>query len=386
MGFEVGDAKRFPVKTDYEYQSEIAELVSTGIQEREEISQLTETSADFDGKKLTTLLKSSATDLQYAEEVSQARTLTVHGISDTLLFDEYEISPETQEQMYTNLPKNTSEYPVDRDVHVEYPEFLIQYLEVADLADERLDSAIETLRSLDGVTLREAAEETELSPLTVAQLRYDHNLYTDDEHRTAAGRVVSLIVGSLFDRWDSGSAIPTLDDEILAFDHSTTSATNLFSKALVELFQEPERAERELESALGDRPINWFRERFFRHHHVDEYKPRGERSPIYWQLESPNGGFSCFVYYHEIDENTLPKLRGQYLDPRIGELENELETLNAQTSGDNPDKELLNRKEDVQNDLDDIREFRNTIDKMIEMSVNAHIQNIIHLLFQHFNW
>jgi len=374
LSFEVGDAKRFPVKTDYEYQSSLTELVSTGIQERREISQLTETSADFDGEELARLLESSAIDLRYAEEAAQARILTVHGISDTLLFEEYEISPETQEQMYANLPKNTSEYPVDRNVHVEYPEFLNQNLEVANLADERLDSAIETLQSLDGVTLREAAEETELSPLTVAQLRYDHDLYTDDEQTTAAGRVVSLIVGSLFDRWDSGSAIPTLDDEILAFDHSTTSATSLFSKAIDELFQEPERAERELESALGDRPINWFRERFFRHHHVDEYKPRGERSPIYWQLESPNGGFSCFVYYHEIDENTLPKLRGQYLDPRIEELENELETLNAQTSGDNPDKELLNRKEDVQNDLDDIREFRKTIDEMIDDGVTVDVE------------
>jgi hypothetical protein len=263
---------------------------------------------------------------------------------------------------------------VDRNVHVEYPEFLNQYLEVVDIDDERLDSAIETLRSLDGVTLREAAEETEISPLTVAQLRYDHDLYTGDEQTTAAGRVISLIVGSLFDRWDSDSAIPTLDDEILAFDHSKTSVTNLFSEALDKLLPESEQTERALESALGDQPVNWLREDFFRHHHVDEYKPRGERSPIYWQLESPNGGFSCFIYYHKIDENTLPKLRGQYLDPRIGELENELETLNAQTSGENPDKELINRKEEVQNDLEDIKEFRGTTDEMIDDGVAVDVE------------
>ncbi len=374
ISIEVGDGKRFPVRTDYEYESELTELVSIGIQEGKKISQLEETSADFDGSELAKLLKSSAIDLRYAEEGAQARILSVHSISDTLLFDEYEISPQTQEQMYANLPKNTSEYPVDRNIHVEYPDFLNQYLDVADLDDERIDSAVETLRSLDGVTLREAAEETELSPLTVAQLRYEHDLYTDDEQTKAAGRVVSLIVGTLFGRWDSNSEIPTLDDEILAFDHSNTSVTNLFSEALDELFQDTERAQRSFESALGDHPINWLRENFFRYHHVDEYKPRGERSPIYWQLESPNGGFSCFIYYHEIDENTLPKLRGQYLDPRIGELENELETLNAQTSGENPDKELLNRKEEVQNDLEDIREFRETIDEMIDDGVTVDVE------------
>ena len=129
-----------------------------------------------------------------------------------------------------------------------------------------------------------------------------------------------------------------------------------------------------METALGCHPVEWIRERFFRYHHVDEYKPRGERSPIYWQLESPNGGFSCYVYYHGIDSNTLPKLRGQYLDPRIGELENEPETLNAQTSGDDPDKELLKRKEEVQNDLDDIREFRDTIDEMIDDGVSVDVE------------
>jgi len=374
LSFEVGDAKRFPVKTDYEYQSTLTELISTGIQERKMLSQLTETSADFDGEELATLLESNPIDLRYAEEAAQARILTVHGISDTLLFEEYDISPETQEQMYANLPKNTSEYLVGRNFHVEYPKFLEKCLEVGDISDERLDSAVETLQSLDGATLREAAEETELSPLTVAQLRYDHDIYTDDEQMTTAGRVVSLIIGSLFGRWDSGSNVPTLDDEILAFDHSNTSITDLFSDALNELFEDPAQAESEFESALDDRPVSWLRERFFRYHHVDEYKPRGERSPIYWQLESPNGAFSSFVYYHGIDSNTLPKLRGQYLDPRIGELENELETLSTQTSSDNPDKDLLKRKEKVQNDLNDIREFRDTIDEMIDDGVTVDIE------------
>jgi hypothetical protein len=263
---------------------------------------------------------------------------------------------------------------VDRDIQVEYPEFLDEYLDVTDLGDERLATAVETLQSLDGVTLREAAAETDLSPLTVAQLRYDHDLYTDDERTTAAGRVVSLIVGSLFGRWDSCSNLPTLDDEILAFDHSNTSVTNLFTEALDELFEKSRQAEHEFESALGDHPVDWFRNDFFEDHHVDEYKPRGERSPIYWQLASQSGAFSCFVYYHDIGGNTLPKLRGQYLDPRIDELENELGTLKARTNGENPDAELLNRVEEVEEDLDDVREFRDTIDQMIDDGVTIDVE------------
>jgi len=113
---------------------------------------------------------------------------------------------------------------------------------------------------------------------------------------------------------------------------------------------------------------------FFRHFHTDEYNRRGQVTPIYWQLESPDGAFSCFIYYHGIDANTLPKLRGQYLDPRITELQNELDTLRAQTQGENPDKDLLERREEVEADLDDIKTFRETIDQMIDDGVTVDVE------------
>jgi hypothetical protein len=55
-------------------------------------------------------------------------------------------------------------------------------------------------------------------------------------------------------------------------------------------------------------------------------------------------------------------------------LENELETLNAQTSSDDPDKELLKRKEKVQDDLTDIVEFRDTIDEMIDDGMTVDVE------------
>jgi hypothetical protein len=178
----------------------------------------------------------------------------------------------------------------------------------------------------------------------------------------------------LFGRWNTGGNAPTVDDELLAFEVRDESLETLIRNSIEKIFDDGSAVEEALETALGSRIDEWVRERFFRHHHVDEYKPRGERSPIYWQLESPNGGFSCFIYYHDIDANTLPKLRGQYLDPRIDELENELETLNAQTSGNNPEKELLSRKEEVQNHLNDIKDFRDTIDEMIDDGVTVGVE------------
>ncbi len=338
------------------------------------ISSLKEISADYNGKMVVNYLENGPTDLLAAEETMQARFITAHGASDDILFDEYEISQEIREQMYASLPKNTVEFPVAKGCHVEYPDTLNEHVTLESISEKQLKEATETLASMDEPTLREAAIKTELSPLTVAQLRYENDLYSDDETSEAAGRIISLIVGSLFGRWDTGYDVTTIDDELLPFGAGDKTIESLVSESIDALFNDTPTAERALETALNRRPAKWIRERFFRYHHVDEYKPRGERSPIYWQLESPNGGFSCFVYYHEIDSNTLPKLRGQYLDPHIGELKNELETLTAQTSGDNPDKELLNRLEEVQNDLDDIREFRDTIDEMIDDGVTVDIE------------
>jgi len=374
INFEIGDAERFPVKTELERQEKLESLASLAVENREKISSINEISADYSGETVADYLEEEPTDLLAAEEAMQARIITAHGASDEIVFDEYDISQEIREQMYASLPKNTVEYPVARECHVEYPDALAEHITLQSISDERLMEAVNTLSSMDNPTLREAALTTELSPLTIAQLRFEHDLYSDDEVTESAGRIISLITGSLFGRWDTGCNVPTIDDEFLTFDVGDETIETLTRNSIPALFNDSTAADEALETALNSSLDEWIRERFFRYHHVDEYKPRGERSPIYWQLESPNGGFSCFVYYHEIDENTLPKLRGQYLDPRIGELENELETLNAQTSGENPDKELLNRKEEVQNDLEDIKEFRETIDEMIDDGVTVDVE------------
>ncbi|MFA9518470.1 BREX-1 system adenine-specific DNA-methyltransferase PglX [Halopenitus sp. H-Gu1] len=374
INFEIGDAERFPIKTEFDHQEKLEELASMAVENRENISAMKEISSDYDGEMLAGYLEDGPTDLLAAEQAMRARIVTAHGASDNILFDEYEIPQKIREQMYASLPNNTVELPVAEGCHVEYPDTLEEQVTLESIPEQRLKEAIDVLESMDEPTLREAAIETELSPLTVAQLRYGYELYSDGEVTEAAGRIISLIVGSLFGRWDTGRGVPTIGDELLPFEGGDNTIETLFSDSIEALFDDAPAAERALETALNRRPVEWLRERFFRYHHVDEYKPRGERSPIYWQLESSNGAFSCFVYYHGIDANTLPKLRGQYLDPRIGELENELETLNAQTSGDNPDKELLNRKKEVQNDLEDIREFRDTIDEMIDDGVTVDVE------------
>ncbi len=374
LHYEVGDAKRLPIKEEFEQAKKLEKLVETGIENRKKITKLSETSADFDPDLAYKLLADGVQSLLSAEDKHKAHVLTAHGISDSILCEEYEIPDDVQNQMYSNLPKNVSNKPTLQEYHVKYPDLFEDEVSVVSRERSELDEIIDDLRDPEDADLRELALETDVSPLTIAYLREQHNLYTEDEKERAAGRAISFLIGALFGRWETSEQLPKVGEEILAFEPNNQDLDTLLEESLETIFKEPYEETEELREILGDDITEWIRSRFFRYHHVGEYKRRGQRNPIYWQLESPDGAFSCFVYYHDIDENTLPKLRGQYLDPRIDELENELETLNTQTSGDDPDKELLNRKEKVQNDLDDIKQFHDTIDEMIDDGVTVDVE------------
>nr|WP_303648835.1 BREX-1 system adenine-specific DNA-methyltransferase PglX [Haloarchaeobius litoreus] len=372
--FEVGDGERLPIKKNLENDVLIEDLVGQAIEERRKESKLIETGSDFADNRFAEVVENGVLSLPQFEDKSKAILLTIHGILDRILFEEYDISEESQEYMYSDLPEDVSQYPVFEEHKIMHSEIISEYMSYEPDRSAPKNDAVDYISNRRVQDLRELAIDTEVSPLTIAQLRNQFDLYTKEEKENAAGRILSYVIGVLFQRWGTDRDLPTVNDEILAFEGSGQSVDQLVNKSLQILFNNPDEEADRLRESLGRDPVDWLRNRYFRYHHVDEYKRRGQRNPIYWQLQSSNGAFSCFIYYHGIDENTLPKLRGQYLDPRIDELENELETLNAQTSGENPDKELLNRKEEVQNDLEDVREFRETIDEMIDDGVTVDIE------------
>jgi len=369
LHFEAGDGKRFPIKTDPRNEEEVVKQVESAIQSRKQITKLDELGSDFSPEKFSNVASEGIYQLLLEQDLNKAKVEFIQGTIDDLILEEYGIT-ETVEQMYENLPSNLSKLPhIDRadrgQKEYEVP--------VVEISDSEFEEKLSIISESDETSLRTLSEKAGLSPITVAQLRYGHKLYEDDELEETAGDILSFLLGSMFGRWDTD--LPDTSDEIITFSSSNIgNGDELIKKGIESLFSEPRQARNQLENILGKTPEDWLLDDFFRYHHCKEYRRRGQRIPIYWQLESRNGAFSCFVYYHEINSNTLPKLRGQYLDPRIDELRNELETLTAQTSGDEPDKELLKRKEKVQDDIDDIEEFRDTVDEMIDDGITVDVE------------
>jgi hypothetical protein len=365
LNFNPGDVGNTPFNPEPDGIEEVNQLVELCIQERKDQFLLEDKGVEFDPASFVDLY----TKQSYFEDMRVANVEVANDIISNLVFDQYQISEKTRDQIRSNMSPDLTEYPYIRAGGQGLPPVLADYVETKE-DEEKISECRSYLEENKEKGLLEIAKELEISPHTVAKVRYDSGLYPDERKQNNAGRILSTLLGYHFGRFGDTSE----SSEILDISQISSSDWSVLADVGDAVFGNYDHVQKEIE-ALTNREIrNWISDRYFRYNHCKQYKRRGQCNPIYWQLESPGGAFSCFIYYHSIDVNTLPKLRGQYLDPRIGELENELETLTAQTSGDNPDKELLNRKEEVQNDLDDIREFRDTIDEMIDDGVTVDIE------------
>jgi hypothetical protein len=365
LDFQVGDGKRIPSPELGKLPDEISNLSEMAVEAQKRKFAYQEIKREFNPELLVNNYDQTIEQL----DLLNADIEVIHGLIDQVVFNFFKLSDSTVDRVLKENLENLSEYPhiINSGELQGRPEYLRNNIDTMELGDEEYNQLVSEVCDSDG-SIREISEEHSISPYTVAKIRGTQNAYNSDRLEQKSGRAVSYLLGLAFGRWNNSDS----DGEIV--EVSGPNNKKWIDDNLRQLFDNGTEARDSIESDLGSSIENWLKDTFFRYHHCKEYRRRGQRNPIYWQLESPTGAFSCFVYYHDIDANTLPKLRGRFLDPRIDELENELETLNARTNDENPDKELLNRKEEVQNALDDIREFRNTIDKMIDDGVTVDVE------------
>jgi len=370
VNVQVGDVNTLPVPINMEHSNEIISLVHSALDVRRHQSELIEVSFDFKPGKLEN--QSKIIDIISNEKMMDADLEVIQGCIDEYVFDSYNISEHTRNRVYDKFSMNRSQYPHilnSGSMKSNRREFLSLIPEKT-VSEEDYQELITRINDNKDNNLREICEELEISPYTVAKVRQEHNLYTRDEKQEAAGRLLSYFLGCAMGRWEHKDLDPD-DNGIIVFDSDFEDDVMSYMRSCIELtYGEDELYEREseVEEILNKSIEDWLRNTFFRHHHCKEYRRRGQRIPIYWQLESKEGAFSCFVYYHEMDADTLPKLRGQYIDKKLDTLRNRLEAIESEleaTDGDRA-RELRTEKEEIQADIDDITEFRDRVDTLIE--------------------
>ncbi len=369
---QVGDVKQLPIKHDLNNTKKINSLIEAAVTNRRLLSCSREDSYDFDPETIAESYNKGFSELLYAEDIAEANILVVHGIIDELIFDEYDINSSTRDRIYDTVPQNLALLP-----HIEN----IKQLDTVEqacyrdlprktLSEGEYDKLVSDVDENKNKSLRKVCEQVDVSPYTVALIRNENGLYTSEEYSEVAARLLSFYIGCVMGRWETEQVDPK-NDGILPldnmFDRNIISELSVFSSVIFGQNSHYE-IENKLEQMLNKNIKNYFKKEFFTEHHCNEYKRRGQKVPIYWHLGSDKGSFNCFIYYHSMDGDTFPKLRGQYIDKKLDTLQNRLDAVESELEAveDDRARELRSEMEEIEAEIEDISEFRDRVDALID--------------------
>lgn len=71
------------------------------------------------------------------------------------------------------------------------------------------------------------------------------------------------------------------------------------------------------------------------HFHVTYYSRSGRAAPIYWQLATPSGSYSVWLYLHALTKDIFFRVQHDYVAPKLAHEERRLDTLHHEF-GENP--------------------------------------------------
>jgi hypothetical protein len=89
--------------------------------------------------------------------------------------------------------------------------------------------------------------------------------------------------------------------------------------------------------------------------HLKVYSKSRRKAPIYWPLSTKSGNFTIWVYYPQLDSQSLPKLIADVLSPKIRTLTQEIENRRATPGGKIAELELSRQElEEMRTDFTDL--------------------------------
>lgn len=156
-----------------------------------------------------------------------------------------------------------------------------------------------------------------------------------EEQRITADRFTVIILRMLGHRWpkqiEAGETVPDWADADGIIPLTSGAGEETFLERLrMQIAREfpgssVSAIEAEFEEVMGKSLEDWLHIEFFKHH-TQQFKKR----PIAWQVQSgkftkkKQPAFACMVYYHKLDEDTLYKIKNQYVGPLRQKYETEM--------------------------------------------------------------
>ena len=110
--------------------------------------------------------------------------------------------------------------------------------------------------------------------------------------------------------------------------------------------------------------------RFFQDHLTRYSSEKSRRkAPIYWPLSTASGSYTIWLYYHRLNEQTLYLAVNRYIEPKLEEVEGNMNRLEAHLSKDSPRNtaELRDKMSEQRKLLTELQDLRDSLLKIASL-------------------
>ncbi|KXA95941.1 hypothetical protein AKJ37_06440, partial [candidate division MSBL1 archaeon SCGC-AAA259I09] len=233
------------------------------------------------------------------------------------------------------------------------------YNKISDFSQEEISLGNISKRYLDGEDIDKIAIKFKKHPYSVLEALREEKVYRKKDLKKELKNLLSYFIQVSLGRWEMDGVEPDEDGILMVSEGVSENNPSLIEKIRECIAAEWGESkvsdiESEINSILYHGMEKWIKKYFFKNFHYKMYKKR----PVVWQLQTPDNHFSAFIYYHKLDEDTLPKLDSIYINPLISYYSSQREI--AEKNEDTVEAKKMDDK------VQDLKEFQDQIGEIID--------------------
>jgi hypothetical protein len=124
-----------------------------------------------------------------------------------------------------------------------------------------------------------------------------------------------------------------------------------------------EAIEQEACEILGVASVrDYFRATFFADH-IKRYSKSRRKAPIYWELATPSGSYTVWLYYHRFTKDTFYKVLNDYVKPKVEHERRKLDRMRGETR-DEPTRSQREERDAQESFVAELTTFQEEIERI----------------------
>ncbi|GAB6099285.1 BREX-1 system adenine-specific DNA-methyltransferase PglX [Halanaerocella petrolearia] len=371
--FQPGDLKRIPFKTpDESTNNKVCRLSNKCINIKKrrlkfiiKDSEFKKTSVEWANDKIDKVKSIKKLFKRYRnyKEENNVKFYLFEAIIDKKIFDLYNIESKDLEAILKSEGKPIGWYPLvegytefeteDQDINK-----YIKELDVITLSNEQIvEIGNAYCNKNQDDSLAELCSEYEINPISLYNIILEKDLICQAELEFEVKQFLSHLILKLL-KEDEDGIIPLVKD---AGDEPLREKIREEYRKLFGQENEYNLID-ETEKILGNKKRktinNWLDINFFKFH-----SKQFKKAPLVWHFRSKNKYFGVYLYYHKLNQDTLNKLKANYLWELRDNARRRKRELNQKEELTKDEREEL---DEVVDRLEDINDFEQKLDQVIE--------------------